>query len=146
MNVSAGVIPPGLVKRDFSPACWLTSISPGSVSMSLVQRQPPAMLWEAGGVISWCFGNSPAMKVQRMSQGQGDMVLSYMHICACVFWQAEFEQWLRSVLCRRRKQTAVTTSRKQLSDNLSSHKVSSRPESSPGLPKIQAPHLPSLNF
>lgn len=52
MNVSAGVIPPGLAKRDFSPVRRLTSIRPGSVSMSLVQRQPPATLWEGGGVIS----------------------------------------------------------------------------------------------
>lgn len=37
MNVSAGVLS-RLVKQDFSPACWLTSIHPGSVSMSFVQR------------------------------------------------------------------------------------------------------------
>lgn len=48
MRVSAGVILPGLVKRDFSPARCLTSIQPGSFSMSLVQRQPPALLWGAG--------------------------------------------------------------------------------------------------
>lgn len=132
MNVSAGVLS-GLVKQDFSPACWLTSIHPGSVSMSFVQRQSLVMLWKEGGVTSWHFGNNPAMKVQRLSQGQGDMVLSYMHIFVCLFCQAKFKQWLPSVLCRR-KPTALITSRKQL--RIISLEIKFLPDLSPSLEQM----------
>lgn len=104
MNVSAGVVPHGLVKWDFSPVCRLTSIHPGSVSMSLVPRQPPG---KGGRVINWCFWEqscNEGTKNEPKAKRHGAFI--YVYLCVCVFCQANLKQWLPSGLCRR-KPTAV---------------------------------------